>query len=166
MQLHRQAGERYPDEARREAITMALYVTLVLATEFIALGHEPGDRSAALAVIWGTTVGLTAIHVFAFGLASRLVARGHPTYAGRIAAILQVVASLSIAALVSLPFLALPMAAATEVAGWITVAILGTSAYAMSRMAGGSHGRSFLTGLLVLGIGSLLVSLKVFLSAY
>jgi hypothetical protein len=166
VQLQQQARDRFPDEALREAITMALYVTLVLATEFVALGHEPAQRSAALAVIWGTTVGLTAIHVFAFGLAARLVSRGHLTHEGRITAVLQVVASLAIAALVSLPFLALPMGAATEAGGWITVAILGTSAYAMSRAAGGSHGRSFLTGLVVLGIASLLVGLKVLLSSY
>jgi hypothetical protein len=166
VQLRRQARERFPDEALREAITMALYVTLVLATEFVALGHEPSDRSAALAVIWGTTVGLTAIHLFAFGLAARLLSQGRLTQEGRITAVLQVVASLSIAALVSLPFLALPMGAATEVGGWITVAILGMSAYTMSRVAGGSHGRSFVTGLVVLGIAGLLVFLKVLLSTY
>jgi hypothetical protein len=166
VQLQQQARDRWPDEALREAITMALYVTLVLATEFTALGHEPATRSVALGVIWGTAVGLTAIHVFAFGLAARLVARGHLTHEGRVAAVLQVVASLSIAALVSLPFLVVPMATATEAAGWIIAAVLGSTAYAMSRTAGGSHGRSFLTGLVVLGIASLLVALKVLLSSY
>lgn len=166
MELHRQARERFPDEALREAVTMALYVTLVLAAEFAAVGHEPSSVGLALGVIWSTTVGLTAIHLFAFGIAAKLVEGGHLSYENRMAAVLQVVASLSIAALVSLPFLLLPMATASELAGWVTAAILGLTAYAMARTAGGTHGRSLITGLVVLGLASLLVTLKVLLSGY
>lgn len=164
MELHRQARERFPDEALREAVTMALYVTLVLAAEFAAIGHEPASIALSLGVIWSTTVGLTAIHLFAFGLAARLVEGGHLSYENKVAAILQVVASLSIASLISLPFLFLPIAVATELAGWVTAAVLGITAYAMARTSGGSHGRSFITGLVVLGLASLLVALKVLLS--
>jgi hypothetical protein len=164
VEVHRRARERFPDEALREAVTMALYVTLVLAAEFAAIGHEPASIALALGVIWSTTVGLTAIHLFAFGLAARLVEGGHLSYENKVAAILQVVASLSIAALVSLPFLLLPIAVASELAGWVTAAILGITAYAMARTSGGSHGRSFVTGLVVLGLASVLVTIKVLLS--
>lgn len=166
MQTFDRHRHRWPDEALREAVTMALYVTLVLAAEFAALGHEPTSVPVTLGAIWGTTVGLTVIHVFAFGMAARLVAGGRLPDEGRVAAVLQVVASLSIAALVSLPFLVLPIAVATEAAGWLTVVILGATAYAMSRTAGGSHGRSVITAIVVLGLASLLVTLKVLLSAY
>ena len=166
MEVHRRARERFPDEALREAVTMALYVTLVLAAEFAAIGHEAASVALSLGVIWSTTVGLTAIHLFAFGLAARLVEGGHLSYENKVAAILQVVASLSIAALVSLPFLLLPIAVASELAGWVTAAVLGVTAYAMARTSGGSHGRSFITGLVVLGVASLLVTLKVLLSGH
>lgn len=166
MQLFERHRHRWPDEALREAITMALYVSLVLAAEFAALAHEPASVRLALGLIWGTTVGLAGIHLFAFGVAARLVAGGRLTEEGRAAAFLQVVAALSIAALVSLPFLLVPIAIATELAGWVTAAVLGATAYAMSRTAGGSHGRSFLTGLVALGMASLLVGLKVLLSGY
>jgi len=129
VEVHRRARERFPDEALREAVTMALYVTLVLAAEFAAIGHEAASVALSLGVIWSTTVGLTAIHLFAFGLAAKLVAGGHLSYENKVAAVLQVVASLSIAALVSLPFLLLPIAVASELAGWVTAAVLGVTAY-------------------------------------
>src|SRR3954462_2681580 len=56
---------------RREALTMALYVSITLLATLTAV---PSDAHLnELAIIWGTTIGLALAHWFAFVLAARLV---------------------------------------------------------------------------------------------
>ena len=69
-------GRSVPSEAVREAVTMALYVGVVLAAEFVAVEEHAVDELSTVAVIWGTAVGVALAHVFAFNLAARLFAGG------------------------------------------------------------------------------------------
>jgi hypothetical protein len=52
----------------RDALTMALYVSLVLAAEFLTLESHLDSASLAISAIWGTAIGLTLAHIFAFEL--------------------------------------------------------------------------------------------------
>jgi hypothetical protein len=52
----------------REGTTTALYISIVLLAELVALGDEHGWELAAL--IWGTTIGLVVAHAFAFRIAT------------------------------------------------------------------------------------------------
>jgi hypothetical protein len=54
----------------RESITMGLYITISLLA---VLSAQPrgGSTRATLAVVWGTTLGLTLAHWLAFQLTAR-----------------------------------------------------------------------------------------------
>src|SRR3954466_9141222 len=62
----------------REAVTMTLYVSVVLIAELAAIPEKhfaDGRVTGAvgeqlLAIVWGTAVGLAVAHWFAFGLAA------------------------------------------------------------------------------------------------
>src|SRR3954471_346801 len=76
------AGSHRTSEARREvlreAVTMVLYVSVVLIAELAAIPEEhfaDGRVTGAvggqlLAIVWGTAVGLAVAHWFSFGLAA------------------------------------------------------------------------------------------------
>ena len=55
---------------------MALYVSIILLGAMVTVGSSHTNREL-LSLIWGTTIGLTLAHFFAFRIASRLH-RGRP----------------------------------------------------------------------------------------
>src|SRR3954451_1397026 len=82
----RDTSEAWSD-VRHEAVTMVLYVSVVLIAELAAIpekhftdgqvtGPVGGDL---LAVVWGTAVGLAVAHWFAFGLAAPAFRGARPT---------------------------------------------------------------------------------------
>jgi ribosomal protein S12 len=66
-----------PREAVREAVTMALYVVVVLAAEFVAVEEHAVDEPSTVAVIGGSALGVALAHLFAFNLAARLGLTDH-----------------------------------------------------------------------------------------
>jgi len=54
-------GRPAPSEAVREAVTMALYVGVVLAAEFVAVEEHAVDELSTVAVIWTGPPGETAV---------------------------------------------------------------------------------------------------------
>jgi predicted membrane protein len=55
-------------ELRKEAWVMALYVAVCLLAALSAVAEKASDGHVrAIGIVWGTTVGLTLAHVFAFG---------------------------------------------------------------------------------------------------
>src|SRR5262245_49555690 len=59
----------HPSEAVREAVTMALYVSIVLGAEFVAVVDLAEEEPSTIGAIWGTAIGVALAHVFAFNLA-------------------------------------------------------------------------------------------------
>jgi len=102
---------------------MALYVCLVLAAEFVAVGDHAESEGIVLATIWATTIGLALAHVFAFDLAGRLFSGGRRRSEAAIAALVQLGAAIAVAAAVSIPFLFLPLDRALDVAAFATAAL-------------------------------------------
>lgn len=148
----------------REAVTMALYVCLVLAAEFVAAGEHVEDKHTAVGVIWGTAVGLALAHVFAFHLSARLFAGGRVSPATRVAAWAQMAAAAAVALIVTLPFLVFSLGPALDASGFILAALIGITAYIASRESGAGRTRSVVDGLVVLLVAMTVVSLKVALS--
>src|SRR6185503_3488583 len=100
------AGSRWaPSEAVREAVTMALYVGVVLAAEFVAVEEHAVDEPSTVAVIWGTAIGVALAHVFAFNLAARLFAGGRLDRGTRRAVWAQLASASAVAFVVTVPFL-------------------------------------------------------------
>ncbi len=147
-------------EPVREAVTMALYVCIVLIAEFVALGQEIESERAAVAVIWGTTVGLALAHVFAFNLAARLLAAGAVGGESRRAAWAQLASAFAVAALVTIPFTVLSLDAGLDVAAFLATGIVGLTAYLASRNAGAGRSRALVEGAVVLLVGAVLVGVK------
>ena len=155
---------RWPVEARREAVAMALYACLVLSAEFVAFGHAGTTRADALALVWGSVIGLTLAHIFAFDVAARLFASGRLGPTQRIAVVLQLVAAISVATVASIPFLVFPVATAAEVAAFAVAALVGLAGYLVFRAAGVQRLRSLVYGAAAFAVAEVIVGLKVALS--
>lgn len=153
-----------PSEAVREAVTMVLYVCIVLAAEFVAGGHDVQSERFAVEVIWGTAVGLALAHVFAFNLAARLLIGGHLSPEVRTAAWAQLAAAAALALIVTIPFVLFSLRPALRVDAFLVAGLIGVAAYAASRSSGAGRKRSLVDGLVALGIAVVVVSVKVGLS--
>jgi hypothetical protein len=155
-----------PSEAVREAVTMALYVCIVLAAEFVAVADRAPDEAWAIGAIWGTAIGVALAHVFAFNLAARLFAGGRVSSETSRAAWAQLAAAAVVAAVLTLPFLFLPLGPALDSSGYLLAALIGVTAYVASREAGAGRVRSLVDGLVALAVAMAVVSLKVWLSGH
>jgi hypothetical protein len=54
------------DHLRKEAWTMALYVTICLLAALTALENVVAVPGQVFGLVWGTTIGLALAHLFAF----------------------------------------------------------------------------------------------------
>jgi hypothetical protein len=150
----------------REGVTMALYVCVVLAAEFVAVSDHAEDEGLVIGVIWGTTMGLAVAHVFAFVLTARLFAEGRLDPAGRSATWMQLVAAGAVALAATIPFLLFALERALNVAAFVVAGLIGAAAYLAPRRAGARRGKSIGYGLAVLAVAVLVVWLKVALSGH
>jgi hypothetical protein len=155
-----------PSEAVREAVTMALYVGVVLAAEFVAVEEHAVDETSTVAVIWGTAIGVALAHVFAFNLAARLFAGGRLDRGTRRAVWAQLASASAVAFVVTVPFLFLALGPAIEVSGFLLTALIGVTAYVASREAGAGRIRSLVDGLIALAVATAVVSVKVGLTGH
>ena len=165
IQLDRPSLKTLPTEAQQEGVTMALYVCLVLAAEFVAVGDHADSEGIVLATIWATTIGLALAHVFAFDLAGRLFSGGRRRSEAAIAALVQLGAAIAVAAAVSVPFLFLPLDRALDVAAFATAALVGVTAYGVARAGGVRHHRAIGHGAIALLIAVIIVGVKALLAA-
>ena len=150
-----------PSEAVREAVTMALYVGVVLAAEFVAVEEHAVAEPSTVAVIWGTALGVALAHVFAFNLAARFFAGGRIARETRRAVWAQLASASAVAFVVTVPFLFLALGPALEVSGFLVAALIGVTAYVASREAGAGRIRSLVDGLIALAVATAVVSVKV-----
>ena len=153
-----------PNEAVREAVTMVLYVCIVLAAEFVAGGDTVPSERFAVEVIWGTVIGLALAHVFAFNLAARLLIGGRLSPEVRAAAWAQLGAAAMIALVVTVPFILFPLEPALRVSAFVVAALIGVAAFAASRGSGAGRTRALVDGLIALAVAVAVVSVKVVLS--
>ena len=159
--MDRPSLKTLPTEAQQEGVTMALYVCLVLAAEFVAVGDHADSEGIVLATIWATTIGLALAHVFAFDLAGRLFSGGRRRSEAAIAALVQLGAAIAVAAAVSIPFLFLPLDRALDVAAFATAALVrGVAAYAVARAGGVRHHRAIGHGAIALLIAMIIVGVR------
>jgi hypothetical protein len=159
-------GRPAPSEAVREAVTMALYVGVVLAAEFVAFEEHAVDERSTVAVIWGTALGVALAHVFAFNLAARLFAGRRLDGGTRRAVWAQLASAATVAFVVTVPFLFLALGPALDVSGFLLSALIGVTAYVASREAGAGRIRSVVDGLIALAVATAIVSVKVGLTGH
>jgi hypothetical protein len=144
---------------------MALYLSLVLAAEFVTLdGHLEG-RLLALGVLWGTAIGLTLAHIFAFNLAALVFSGGFSSEAREIV-VSQVVAASVVAGILSVPIFLMELTRALAVDRFLIAGFVGVTGWAVARTAGASQVRAAAAGLIMLALGTAVVLAKAALAPH
>ena len=92
------------DHVLLEAATMALYVAVCLLAALIALGDRAEEHHVrAIALVWGTTIGLALAHLFAFRVAARWISGGTLGDRDSAAALAQLAGAAFVAVLATVP---------------------------------------------------------------
>lgn len=147
-------------EIRQETYTMAFYVAVCLIAALAAI--EEQDSRVVLSVIWGTTVGLALAHLFAFGLATRLVGSVRGEIGGRLAGA-QLVGALVVALFATIPVLVFDGSAGVDGARLVVSALIGGAAFAIGRSSGASTLRSAVFAAGVLAVATTVAVVKNYL---
>jgi len=150
-------------ELAREALTMILYVSVVLLAALVALPADDLGLDLA-AVVWGTAIGLAVAHWFAFRVSVRLFGDGRLEVRDAQVAVVQVLAAVVVALVASLPLLFVSDEAGAEVATIELAAVIGLAGYQTARRTGAGHGRALAAGITTLALGGLVVTVKTLIS--
>jgi hypothetical protein len=148
------------DHLRKEAWTMALYVTVCLLAALTALQNVVAVPGRVLGLIWGTTLGLALAHLFAFRVAGRLVHDGRLPKSDQIVSGIQLAAAAAVALLVTIPVLIAPPVAELTWAGYMCAFIIGVVGYGIARSADRSRLAAGLYGLGVLALAFIIAAIK------
>ena len=146
-------------EMRREGITMALYVAIVLLAALTATPDHGGTKRAA-AIIWGTTLGLVVAHWFAFSVSERLVAGEAPEPGHERVLGVQLRAAAAVAGVASIGVLLFPSDVEQDVARVLTAGMIGVIVYVQARRAGAERGRSLRGAVVALLLGLAVSAIK------
>lgn len=147
-------------EIWREAVTMALYLSLSLLAVILATSPEATDNGSSLAVtILLTALGLLVAHILAFAVSSRLVSQGQLDEESRRTMSAQVGAGLVVAVGAALPVLILGPDVGLTFTELLLLGFVCAVGYLAARQAGVSKGRAMLYSgvVLVLAVVVLLV---------
>lgn len=149
-----------------EAATMALYVAIVVEAALLTLwiNQDPGERSAVhgvhlVALIWGTTIGLTVAHLFAFRLAGRAFVYEGAHSHGRVAGA-QLAGAAVVAALCSIPGLFASDTNDLPFSLWVPELIIGVAGYLTARTSGSSRLWALAIGIGAAALGLLIAVAK------
>jgi len=132
-------------EAWREAVTMALYLSLSLLAVILATSPQAGESRSELAVtLLLTTLGLLIAHILAFAVSSRLVSQGQLDAESRRSIGAQAGAGLVVAVVVTLPIVLLSPDISLKVTEFLLLGFVCAVAFMAARQAGVSKGRALL----------------------
>jgi len=161
-------------EVLHEAVTMILYVSVVLIAELAAIpethfadGRVTGAVGGQLlAVVWGTAVGLAVAHWFAFGLAAPAFRGARPTRFDTYIGLAQVGSAMFVAAVSSVPVLLFSDVHAQETTGDVPALVIGIVSYLLARTTGRSRVTAVFYGVTALMLGVLVALVKTRLAAH
>jgi len=156
---------------RREAVTMALYVSITLlaaltvsdsphGSDFLdVLTVDHGSDLDALTIVWGTTVGLAIAHWFAFGLAEELV---HATSRRAVSLDLaaQVIGAFAVATVATLAVVVFPNDLELPAARFGAAGCVGIIAFVQIRTSGGTWVRAIGVALIALLLAAGVATVK------
>jgi hypothetical protein len=171
-----EVGEAFEGRAEllREAVTMVLYVSVVLIAELATIPEEhfaDGRVTGAvgaqlLAIVWGTALGLAVAHWFAFGLASPAFRGSRPTRLDTYIGLAQVGSAMFVAAVSSLPVLLLSDLHAQETTSDVPAVLIGLIGYAIARSTGRSRVTAVFFGITVMALGIVVALVKMRVAAH
>ena len=144
---------------RREALTMALYVSVTLIGALTISPDEAGGDLDVLRTIGGTTVGLAAAHWLAFSLAAKLIG-GQDDGAVLRHLLAQLGAAVVVAGVALLPVLVLDEGAERQGALYVTAALVGLTVFGHALDAGARVPRAMITAVVALALAFGVAALK------
>jgi hypothetical protein len=161
-------GER--TEASREAMTMVLYLSIVLLATFFALpsggeasgdGHSSGIHGVELIeLIWGTTIGLAAAHWFAFRLTARVFGGGKVSDSDIRVGVAQLAGAAFVAVLCSIPVLLVGDQNEVRVTAFVPALVVGGAGYLVARAGDRTKTQALILGGIVMILGLTVATLK------
>jgi hypothetical protein len=154
----------FRQHTQREALTMALYLAIVLLALMTEAVGVVVETARAVGVIWGTSIGLGLAHLFAFQLAGKRFGAGSLTDQDREVTVGLVIAVAGVAALASLPFIIGLGANARLVSELLLTGLIGVTAYGTARASGAPLGRALVYVAFVLLVDLVVVTVKAALS--
>lgn len=163
-------------EVRREAVTMVLYVSIVLLATLAALPSGEAAHGAEesrgvhglalLALVWGTSLGLAVAHWFAFRLAARIFAGGSLREVDLRIGLAQLAGAGAVAALCTIPIALFDDGSEIQATSFVPALIVGVAGYFTARIPGRSRTYSLLVGLIVMIAGLLVATVKNLLAGH
>jgi hypothetical protein len=130
-------------ENRREAITMALYVSISLVSVMIALPSElsPDEADRPALAVFLTSVGLMLAHTLAFRISTRLA---HGELPAHVVAVLlaQLAGGLAVTVVAVVPILVAGGSAGVRLSEYLLIAFVGATSYTAGRASAMSRRRS------------------------
>jgi hypothetical protein len=149
-----------PAEVRKEAYTMALYVAICLLAALAAIPDPTHGDGEVFLVIWGTTIGLTVAHLFAFQVSARLVAEGKVRRHDAVATTAQLAGAVAVALLATVPVILMPASSELDVVRLVLAGFIGAVGFAVARGGGASTGRAARYALWVLLMAGAIATFK------
>lgn len=154
-------------ELRREAATMALYVSVVLLAELAALPTEHKPQGwGIVALVWGTTIGLALAHWFAFTVASSALAGGRLRREDLEVGAAGVAGALVVALAATVPEVLLARDDSGDVLLFVPAAFLGIGGFVVARQGGRSVRSALVWAFLFMVAGAAVATVKLLLSAH
>ena len=146
---------------------MALYVAVCLLAALTAAA-ESADQGhiRVLGLVWGTTVGLTLAHIFAFRLSARLVAAGRIEAHDAQAIGAQLLGAAAVAVLATIPVIGLPATSELDAVRWFLALWIAFFGYLVAEQSGASRSRSILYGATTMLVATAIAVLKNVLSGH
>lgn len=154
-------------ELRKEAWVMALYVAVCLLAALTAVAEKASDgHMRAIGIVWGTTVGLTLAHAFAFRVSARIVARGRIRRSDANVVLAQLAGAAGVAVLATIPILLWQATAEFDVVRWTLALFISFVGFEVARSSGAGRTRSLLYGVVLLAIAVTIAVVKNILSGH
>lgn len=158
-------------EPLREAMTMVLYLSLVLLATLTALptdseGGAGGQEASGVhgiglvALIWGTSLGLALAHWFSFRLTARAVGGGYVSETDVKIGVAQMGGAVLVAVLCTIPVFVVGEGNDVKVTLWVPALIVGIAGYFVSRASGRTRTQSLILGGVVMVMGFAVAAVK------
>jgi len=158
----------------REAMTMVLYLSIVLLATLTALpsgsngsgdGHGGGGVHGLglIGLIWGTAIGLALAHWFSFRLTARAFGGGEVSEQDVRIGLAQIGGAVLVAALCTIPVILVDGADDVQVTTVVPALIVGAAGYFVSRTSGRNKIQSLILGGVSMLVGLTVSALKNFL---
>jgi len=161
-------------EALREAMTMMLYLSIVLLATLTALpsgtdGGAEGQGATGVhglglvGLIWGTTVGLALAHWFSFRLTARAFGGGNLSDRDALVGFAQLGGAVLVAGFCTIPVLVVGDSDEIRVTSWVPALIVGVAGYVVARISGRMRIQSLTLGGVAMLLGLTVAAVKNFL---